>query len=291
MRSSTSRVSVTSGRAECDLAPVQAQHAVPRARLLHVVRRDQHGASLRRRGRRSAPSSRAALGSSSPEKGSSSSSTSASCTSARATSTRWRWPPESSPKVSPARSARPTAPSASSGQAALGAARPPPPRHAPQRPHQRDVERAHRVVEPRALGLRDDAAPAVHRRPCRRATCSSPSSARNSVVLPPPLGPSTPTRIPRVIVEGDVLDRGRARVAGGQAAGGDELTASAARIASSRHPRLPPVKPAHDRVGVGQLHLQVRVARWSRPARACRRTARSAPWRRSRARASRRPSS
>src|SRR5581483_8244587 len=44
------------------------------------------------------------------------------------------------------------------GAAVRGAERPPP-RHARERPHQGDVERVDRVVEPRALGLRDVSEP------------------------------------------------------------------------------------------------------------------------------------
>ena len=75
------------------------------------------------------------------------------------------------------------------------AARAPPPGQARERAHRRHVERRDRVVEARALGLR-------HRRAARAdaqlpaSGRSSPSSARSSVVLPPPLGPSSASLSP-----------------------------------------------------------------------------------------------
>ena len=69
---------------------------------------------------------------------------------------------------------------------------------ASQRAHQRDVERADREVEPRALGLRHDADARRRAASVPARGRSSPSSARKSVVLPPPLGPRTAMRSPGV---------------------------------------------------------------------------------------------
>ena len=100
-------------------------------------------------------------------------------------------------RVARARSARPTRSSAS--RASARSARPGRRHHGSRetRAHQRHVERADREVEPRALGLRHErrrARPAG--RACPRTSASSPVSTRNSVDLPPPLGPSTLTRSP-----------------------------------------------------------------------------------------------
>ena len=151
-----------------------------RARLLDVVGRRSGSRAPRPPGRASSASSSSALVASRPVNGSSSSSTGASWTSARAISTRWRWPPESSPNGRRRRGRRGRrAPSASRaaralarapGAATTGSAR--------QRPHQRHVERGDRVVEARALGLRDVAAAARDARASRAAARSSPSRAR-----------------------------------------------------------------------------------------------------------------
>ncbi len=95
----------------------------------------------------------------------------ASCASARAISTRWRWPPESSPSGSRARSARPTRSSGIGRDPALGGAEAPVPGHARIGAHQYDVERADREVEPGPLGLRHvgDAAAALDPRRDARA--------------------------------------------------------------------------------------------------------------------------
>ena len=95
------------GGADRDLAPVDAEDRVPAPRLLEVVGGDDDRRGLRRPASAISASRRSAAGRSSPVKGSSISSTRASWTRARAIRTRWRWPPESSPKVSPASSAEP----------------------------------------------------------------------------------------------------------------------------------------------------------------------------------------
>ena len=121
-RSGTSVVSTSRGRAERDLAVVEAQHPRPargpgRRRAWRRAARGPRPAARRTRARSAPRSAR-----STPDSGSSSSSTGASCTSARAISTRWRWPPESVPKRSCARSASPTRSSAASAAARSAAA-------------------------------------------------------------------------------------------------------------------------------------------------------------------------
>ena len=101
------------------------------------------------------------------------------------------------------------------------------------RAHQHDVERADREVEPRAIGLRHVGRQRPRARPSRAAPGSSPSSARNSVVLPPPLGPSTAAIVPGVERERDAARATSlpARVAAG------EVT----RRARAAHARAPPI--------------------------------------------------
>ena len=122
--------------------------------------------------------------------------------------------------------------------ARLGAARPPPPGQARERPHQRDVERGDRVVEPRALGLRHVAEAACGADRAARPASSSPSSARKSVDLPPPFGPSTPIRSPGLELERDALEHGRRRRSRPRA----RRRRGAARSRAARS-RAPPVKP------------------------------------------------
>ena len=106
--------------------------------------------------------------------------------------TRWRWP-STGPRglCPPRRRGRRRA----AARAASRAARPSAATTAaPRCVHQRDVERARREVQARALGLRDVRCS----RRARPASLSSrsPSRTRKRVVLPPPLGPSTPTTCP-----------------------------------------------------------------------------------------------
>ena len=119
-------------------------------------------------------------------------------------------------------------PRSSASSARRRSARPgrPPPRQPGQRPHQRDVERGDRVVEARALGLRHGgrARPRLERPRERR---SSPSSTRNSVVLPPPLGPSTRDALAGARRSNVTPRDGRAAaVAGGQVAGATSARSS-----------------------------------------------------------------
>ena len=120
----------------------------------------------------------------------------ASWSSARAISTRWRCPPDSAPKRARARSARPTRSSTARAASRSRARHPPPRRRARVRAHEHDVERGDGEVEPRAVGLRHVGGRRVELDGPRARTGSSPSSARNSVVLPPPLGPSTAATVP-----------------------------------------------------------------------------------------------
>ncbi len=145
---------------------------------------------------RSSVSSRSALAPSSPANGSSSSSSGASCTSARATRTRWRCPPERSPKVVCARSSRPTRRSASCASVRS-------PRLA--RRHHGSRETAPISATSSALTGKSRRERSVcgtrATRPAGRSsvpppTARSPVSTRNSVDFPPPLGPRTAIRSP-----------------------------------------------------------------------------------------------
>ena len=150
--------STCAGRPNAIWRPLRHSTRSQRARLLDVVRRDQHAAPLGRRARSSSASS--TLGARGVEAGERlvEQQHRASWTSARAISTRWRWPPDSSPKVRSASSleADPRERRARAPRSARPG--PPPPRQPRERAHQRDVERADGEVEPRALGLRDAAA-------------------------------------------------------------------------------------------------------------------------------------
>ena len=181
-------------------------------------------------------SSRSALGWSTPVNGSSRSRTGASCTSARATSTRWRCPPESSPNWRRACSARPTRPSAARAAARPPAPGPLPPRQARQRAHQRDVERADRVVEPRALGLGH-----VPERARRRETAvyrgelaeQGPEQRRLAAAV----RAEHADPLPGLERERDVLEHGRPAVSRRQPLDLEQRRAHPAQLS------LPPVKP------------------------------------------------
>ncbi len=156
------RWSATSpGGAERDLRAVQADHAVPAARLLDVVGGDEQDRGPRRAARRTPPRSAPRWRRRRRDSGSSSSSTRLSCSSARAIRTRWRWPPDSAPKRLRARSARPTRSSAARAASRSARGERPPRRRAAVGAHQHDVERADREVEPRAVGLRHVGRPAL----------------------------------------------------------------------------------------------------------------------------------
>ena len=148
---------------------------------------------------------RRAIGSSAPN-GSSMSTRRGSAASARATPTRWRWPPESSPRTArartPRRAGRPS-------RAARRRARPPLPRRPAEQPrHRRDVLLDRPVREEAAL-LDDVADPAaqrdgiLRRAPARRRRAprrrparagGSRASARSS--CPQPEGPTSATVSP-----------------------------------------------------------------------------------------------
>ena len=227
-------------RPEGDLAAVEAQHDVPAARLVDVVRGDEQRAALAGQPHEQLLE---ALGAdaSRPVKGSSRSTTSASCTSARATSTRWRWPPERSPKVACAWSARPMASSASRACARSRAARAPPPGQARDRAHDGDVERADREVQPRALGLRHDPAAggSQHGAQAWRELAEQDPEQRR---LAAAVGPEHGHALARPGREGHVAQDDLRAVAGRQALAGDERGRAAHRPGIV-HPCLPPVKP------------------------------------------------
>ena len=230
-RSARTRPAVDSGRAR---GPRQAP---ARGRASRSAARGPPPASSA-----SSRSSSSALGWSTPENGSSSSSTGASWTSARATSTRWRWPPESSPNERSARSARPTRSSASSAKRRSARRTGAPPRHARERPHERDVERGHRVVEPRALGLRDV--------PVRAGTGDRPANRRQLTEQHPEerrlaaaVRAEHADPLARAQLEGDPVEHRRAAVTGGEAPDSEERPGRGQRRPPSAQRTRPPVKP------------------------------------------------
>ena len=120
------------------------------------------------------------------------------------------------------------------------AAGPSPPLEARDRTHGRDVERAHREVEPRALGLGHDAA-------ARRAAdgpllglelADDHSEQRR---LPAAVGPEHRDALARTSAEGDALEHRPGAVAGREATGADELVVG--HSPEIAHPCRPPVKP------------------------------------------------
>src|SRR5205085_6078908 len=146
------------GRAERDLAAVEAEHAVEAARLLEVVGRDEEAASL---GRELAEQALEELR-------------------ARPVDARERLVEEERRGVLDERPRdedalplaagelaellvreplEPDARERGESRPALAPAERPPPGQARERAHECDVERADRVVEARALGLRDEAKP------------------------------------------------------------------------------------------------------------------------------------
>ena len=158
-----------------------------------------------------------AAGTSSPEKGSSSSSSRASWTSPRAIRTRWRWPPERSPKVSSGDRARPTRSSAASREPALGTAGPPPPGQARERAHQRNLQRGDGVVEAGALGLGDGRRrPADLDRPAQRPQLAEQDAQQRGLAAAVRAEQRDP--LARLDVERDPSMAGGPAVAGGKIA-------------------------------------------------------------------------
>ena len=157
------RSSASRGRAEGDLAAVQAEHEVEAARALDVVARHEQrpalAAQLGEERRRSAgrspgrrpPAARRAAARARPAR--------ARAPAARAGAGR----PRARRRACPPVRREPDALERRARRGAVGAARRQPPAPVRERAHQRDVERAHREVEPRALGLRHVGGPAAQR--------------------------------------------------------------------------------------------------------------------------------
>ena len=238
------------GRAERDLARLRHSTQVP-ARA-PARRRAWRSAARgpRRRARRAAPQSVARSARRGRRTARRAAARGASCTSARAIARagagRRRARRTSRPPGAPGRRAS----SAARARRALGAPRPPPPRQPRQRPHQRDVERADREVQARALGLRDDAAAraaaTARPRPAQLAESArgTASSCRRR------WGRARATRSPGADRERHVASAGPRAVAGdavarhgrrGGAAAGQR--ARAALTATHRHRCRPPVNP------------------------------------------------
>jgi len=171
------------GRAERDLAAIQAQHTIPAARLLDVVRGDEHGASLVRErveqvrqlpGRDDVKAREGLVEQQQPARP---------ARARAAMSTRWRWPPLSLPNVSPARSTSPT--SSRAARARSRSARPGRRHHgrmgsAPIRATSSALTGKSRR-ERSVCGTLAAWAATAHAAAAGR---SSPSRTRNSVVLP-----------------------------------------------------------------------------------------------------------
>ena len=115
-----------------------------------------------------------------------------------------------------------------------------PPGQPRQRPHQRDVERADREVEARALGLRHVREPACRRdRPCERRQLAEQQLEERRL----PAGVRAEHREPLAAleVEADAAEDGRAAVPGGDAF--DEQEPAVHRAATLQRTR-PPVSPS-----------------------------------------------
>ena len=220
-------------RAERDLAPVEAEDAVPAARLLEVVRRDQDAA---------------ALASQLVEKAFEQ-------VGARLVDARERLVEEEDRRVLDERAADEHALPLAAGELAelllrqvaqadalqrrkperaLAAAERAPPRHPRERAHQRDVERGDRVVEPRALRLRDETEPG---RNANRAA-HHPQLAEECPEergLAAAVRPEDADPFARVHLEGHVLEHRRPAVARCEVVDGDER--------AHRQVTFPPLRP------------------------------------------------
>ena len=130
------------------------------------------------------------LGASRPLKGSSIMTSSGRATSARATRTRWRWPPLSVPKRRVARSARLTRSRASLTRRRMSAVMRLPQPASPIRPMVTTSAALTGKVRSRSAlwGTRPIRSAFTSTRPDR--TWQPPTTARMSVVFPPPLGPT-----------------------------------------------------------------------------------------------------
>ena len=255
---------------------------VPARRLVDVVGGDEHAAALAGERRRAAPSSRSALGASRPREGLvEQQHAGRPARSARAISTRWRWPPESSPNVASAAVGEADRASAASARRARRARAAATTGSARQRAHQRDVERADREVQPRALGLRRRwRTRGPHARAVPRSGAQLAEQRAEQRRLAAAVGAEHARRRGAGRDrEAHVLEHRRRRRSRPRAR---RPRSGAVTGPRSRIRRRRPVKPAHHRVGVGALHLQVGVAaRAARPERVAveRRSARAPVWR------------
>ena len=155
---------------------------------------------------------------------------------ARAISTRWRWPPDSVPKRSSARSVEPDALERGVGRGPVGPARPAHPADAAVAAHEHDLVHRHGELGVERLLLRARRRPGAGRRPASRPSTSmrplrsgtSPRIAFSSVDLPDPLGPISATDCPgatepvmsvegvdRPVVDGHVVELAGPARAGG----------------------------------------------------------------------------
>ncbi len=141
--------------------------------------------------------------------------------------------------------------------AAILVAGPPPPRKPRQGAHQGDVERRDREVEPGALGLGHGRGARRGHRPSRASAAARRAATRISVVLPPPLGPSSATRCPGVDLEAHLLDRRLAAVAGREILG---FWPAPQPSALDLQPLLAIREPLDHLIGVRLLHVEIGVA-------------------------------
>jgi hypothetical protein len=120
-------------------------------------------------------------------------------------------------------------------RAAVGAARAPPPGQARERAHEGDVERADREVQPRALGLGDDAAASAHLELAGdpRQVAEQGAEERR---LAAAVGAEQPGAGPRHQREVEVLDGQRPAVAAAQAAGAHERIGRDVAVAVAADP-------------------------------------------------------
>ncbi len=133
------------------------------------------------------------------------------------------------------------------GTGTVATARAPPPRPSGDRAHERDVQRAHREVEPRALGLGHEPASCggLHRAGERtQLTEQHPKQRRLAAAV----GSEHRDALAGPQGERHVLEHGRTSVAGRDALGADAHTVFARRSGDRHspliaHPRWPSLKP------------------------------------------------
>ena len=224
------------GWPERDLAAVEAQHAVPPARLVDVVGGDHHAAPL----------------------GSELGEQRLQAIRARRVEPRERLVEEDHPRVLHQRTrdqyalalaarevaegrvgllGQPHGRQRRPRRAALRASGAPPPGQRRDRSHECDVERADGEVQPRALGLRDDG----EARGCPQRSGHGPELAEEHAEecrLAATVGAQDGHPLAGVQREGHVGEHGRRAVAGGEA-----LRLHQGQIPAIGHPRAPAVKP------------------------------------------------